>query len=538
MKISDRIAGLFTMLILGGCNLDKSVDGSLPANQRTEIRYEALGTKDNQASIQDTLKLVVHFKNPTRRIKTLLWRIGGPEAVTRKTSPDVQEGADTLVFVPQREFITTVNLTLTDEAGAKGKFSAPLEVTYDKPLAIAGNDTTVIFGDTLILQGQARNDFGRIVKWEWDFGGTGDFVEAANGKVSMGPAPYHADSIRFVLRVTDDDGFVALDDVFVRFVPYKYLTQDSLEMDDMSLGFVDNRLLAWTTYTELGGNACAAEFDFTRHAWGGKSCLSLPETYYLRSAVVGGKLLRFMQSSNTATKLAAEYAASSGRWSQSPGINVNFQWQLTVAIPAQDLAYIVVQPDNDQNLVYDPSTSSWSELKQMPFKLDKENYAVGASLGRKLYLLGSREGPQDSIYLVEYDPDADSWTQKKSMPGVFQNSRMFGSGQKLYVFDEKNTYLLIYDAMNDIWSDGEPMPLQWRAETQDVFQVEDGVVFHKWSRHFLTWVLGMYRFSDGKWIQFEGLPYGWNNLFALTSRGGKIYMVSKDKKLLEYRPPM
>ena len=85
-----------------------------------------------------------------------------------------------------------------------------LSVVKDAPRANAGPDTVVSVHDTVRLNGRATQLFGRIAKWEWDIGCTGQFKTVASGETTAVAKPdigfeYH------VLRVTDDDGNSALD---------------------------------------------------------------------------------------------------------------------------------------------------------------------------------------------------------------------------------------------------------------------------------------------------------------------------------------
>lgn len=85
------------------------------------------------------------------------------------------------------------------------------------PLVDAGDGYTVTVKDSLYLSATAIDSFGgTIVKWEWDGGGTGEFTNTTPDSCYAIIAPSEPDSIFMsIVRVTDDDGNVALDTVTI-----------------------------------------------------------------------------------------------------------------------------------------------------------------------------------------------------------------------------------------------------------------------------------------------------------------------------------
>lgn len=82
------------------------------------------------------------------------------------------------------------------------------------PVAQAGRDTALPVQSVLALHGAASDAFGgTVVKREWSLGG-GGFAERALDTTFVLPAVRNP-SYRCVLRVTDDDGNVTLDTMFV-----------------------------------------------------------------------------------------------------------------------------------------------------------------------------------------------------------------------------------------------------------------------------------------------------------------------------------
>jgi hypothetical protein len=91
-----------------------------------------------------------------------------------------------------------------------------INVLRDCPIANAGRDTTVSISDQINLTGTASDAYGVIVKWEWDFGNSGSFIETTPDSNYSEIAPVLPDSnFECVLKVTDDDGNEILDTVHI-----------------------------------------------------------------------------------------------------------------------------------------------------------------------------------------------------------------------------------------------------------------------------------------------------------------------------------
>jgi hypothetical protein len=104
-------------------------------------------------------------------------------------------------------------LRVKDDDGNYGYDTVKASVVQDVPVAEAGQDTVIVMGERIDLHGSASQKFGSIVKWEWDVGNTGNFIQTSTGEHSA-PAPARPDSnYKCILRVTDDDGNTATDTV-------------------------------------------------------------------------------------------------------------------------------------------------------------------------------------------------------------------------------------------------------------------------------------------------------------------------------------
>jgi uncharacterized protein (TIGR02145 family) len=90
-----------------------------------------------------------------------------------------------------------------------------IDVIRDAPVPKAhAREPIVSLNDSIHLSGTATQQFGRIIKWEWDVGNTGIFIEKTPDSNFNTIAPLNLDSIlKCVLRVTDDDSNVVCDTI-------------------------------------------------------------------------------------------------------------------------------------------------------------------------------------------------------------------------------------------------------------------------------------------------------------------------------------
>ncbi len=166
-----------------------------------QISKGVLGTS---ASVNDTIETVLTFNNPTRAVKTVVWK--DKDGKVLKSLDVTTQTSDTLKTVWQNEGVKRVFVTVTDEVGTVCSESVTLNIVKDVPI-IGITDSLVNLNVKDTINAVVSDMFGEIVKYEWDFGGTGTFVESVGPKFEITmdtPLLNHP----VVLRVTDDDGNV------------------------------------------------------------------------------------------------------------------------------------------------------------------------------------------------------------------------------------------------------------------------------------------------------------------------------------------
>lgn len=194
---------------------------------------------DTTVSIKDTVDLHGLAVDSAGNIVFMAWKVGetgsfvpGSSGDTSICAPDTADSNLTCVFMAMDNDSHVVYDTMV------------VTVLRDAPKAYAGLDSLVLINTSVSLHGRATDGFGRIVKWEWDIGNTGGFVQTSSGDTGFSAPPQRNPDFQCVLRVTDDDGNADADTV--RFL----VAGDSLvEMFDVSVENITTSSVsvAWMT---------------------------------------------------------------------------------------------------------------------------------------------------------------------------------------------------------------------------------------------------------------------------------------------------
>jgi hypothetical protein len=165
------------------------------------------GVIDTAVSINDTVRLHAAAADSFGgAIAKWEWGINGGGFNQTSTG-------DTIIIAPATEVANySCVVRVTDNDGLCTTDTLVVSVVLDMPAANAGNDSAVAKSSQVTLHGSASQQFGSIVKWEWDIGNSG-FVQTSTGDTTV-TTPDSAISVYpCVLKVTDDDGNDAEDTV-------------------------------------------------------------------------------------------------------------------------------------------------------------------------------------------------------------------------------------------------------------------------------------------------------------------------------------
>ena len=179
----------------------------------TTSEVEVAGLRMGEGSPGDSIRLILRFRNPGRTIREIGWFLDGIADPIRMVPGTSGSGEDTLLWRTGKAGTERFTVRMTDDAGQVWSASRLIRVVEDSPVSMAGEDKEVSIYDSLRLQGEGRDRFGRIVKWEWSISG-GPFTDSPNGYFSF-QAPSTQGKIACRLRVTDDDGNQSEDSLFI-----------------------------------------------------------------------------------------------------------------------------------------------------------------------------------------------------------------------------------------------------------------------------------------------------------------------------------
>ncbi len=165
---------------------------------------------DTTVSINDTIIRDIIATDNDGSIEKMEWKINN--GIWNSLSSE-----QIILIAPEIQVTFICSVKVTDNDGFLSQDEFIVTIIIDKPVCTASNTTpTVSINDTIRLQGTAADEYGRIVKWEWDVGNTGTFVDIAPDSCYVGVACSTANSSYLcLLKVTDDDGNVVCDTVSV-----------------------------------------------------------------------------------------------------------------------------------------------------------------------------------------------------------------------------------------------------------------------------------------------------------------------------------
>lgn len=430
--------------------------------RRQYPRDEAAGIK-----IKDTLRFVLEFENPTRKNAELVWSIEGPEQVARNIFLGFERGEDTLFWIPEHPGKARVTAAVTDNAGDEWSVSADVEILLDPPAAIAGKDTTLLVGESLLLSGRGRDGLGHVAKLEWDIGNKGVFVASATGDTLLPPGPYALDTAFHLLRVTDDDGLARLDTISVRRVAHA--ERPSGEKFDQ-IRF--NLYAAGDYVVGLQVGFAVRFYDVARNSWTNGPMLDFGTrlqavwTYQDRLFVLAKgpsqSILRELDTKNKAWIVRATLPSAIEYCVEALGEGFVY------VLPTFGGTEVVWKPNPvpEEFWAYDLAKDAWQRKSDIPVpQLDNNGRAVTAkywalgALGGKVYAFREEKTfdkpfPESRPKLMVFDPASEMWTEQagESKNSGFGWSPALMTSQGKFWLLNRDGRLNSYDPATMTWS--------------------------------------------------------------------------------------
>lgn len=120
---------------------------------------------------------------------------------------------DTVFIAPPDAGELVCSLRVTDDEGNVTTGSLGITVNTFAPVADAGEDTTIGANQPLSLHGRGTDETD-VTGYEWKIGDDDDWIESDSGDTTI-ITPANSQTLVCSLRVTDDDGNQAVDEIFI-----------------------------------------------------------------------------------------------------------------------------------------------------------------------------------------------------------------------------------------------------------------------------------------------------------------------------------
>lgn len=439
-----------------GDNYSKSVEitATSPRSVRTFLTLTTAGTRNDTASIHDTVNVIVAYSNQTRKNNSLFWYVDHPESLVAKVDVSDAIGNDTLKYAWPDSGAKKAYVKAKDSGGSFRLDSVSIQILQDPPTVNAGNDTTVLFGTTVTLAGNAFDAFGDVVKYEWDLDGDGSshqFIETSTSDTSF--IPNTAGWAYF--KATDDDGNSSSDSVRIAFIVWS--SKASLGLP----GFSHSCQLNGKIYSFNGNtndSMAVEEYDIASDSWIRKSSLSSKKA--MAACAVSGGIYVITSTPSTIEK----YDPISDTWTTKSQLPTSRDWFSCTAVGGKIYVIGGVQtnPEVFSTTVeeYDPASDIWTTRASM----DKgRQQMTSCAVGEKIYVLGGWNSQNGYLNTVEeYDPSSNTWTTKTGMPTPRKSLSSAVVQDKIYAFGGYSGVSLDvveqYDPAKDRWTSKTPTP--------------------------------------------------------------------------------
>lgn len=147
----------------------------------------------------------------------------------------IPEGNYTLVIDPVIDKYKMKFVDVSVTAGAKTSLGTINLHPMKKPVVHADGDTVVTINDTILLDGEAFDEDGIIVRREWDIGNTGVFtVTDSTGDTSFYAPDTQILHFPCIFRATDNDSNSVSDTLYINImqdIPHVFITLDTPQID-------------------------------------------------------------------------------------------------------------------------------------------------------------------------------------------------------------------------------------------------------------------------------------------------------------------
>ncbi len=190
-----------------------------PTKAKTKIQFSIYHILKqylaDSASINDSLLYRVQAENFTRKLKRVDWLDSAGIIIhTMQMETSKKAIEDSLIYIWKDIGRKNMICKIIDEAGIEWNDTIGISIVIDEPLVtLTSPNQSYRFGDTIHLHADMTDKFGSITKIEWSIGETVTFsVNMVSDTIMISPNVLNT-NYKTVVRVTNDDGNIALDTV-------------------------------------------------------------------------------------------------------------------------------------------------------------------------------------------------------------------------------------------------------------------------------------------------------------------------------------
>lgn len=485
----------------------------------------------------DTVAVIVGWQSSFREADSLEWTLGDGNTI-RTVKVSGRTGNDTAhVVLPEETGPFSIQVLLLDRSRMAWEGTLNGWVEEGMPVAHAGSDTVVTISDTVYLRGSGEDPYGRIVKMEWDIGNTGSFVQVEAGDTTV-VAPSEVTFQSHVLRVTDDEGNVALDTL--RLTAMNDRPRVSLVWYINSVAQGGGYLLKSATTDR--GRAVKWEWDFGNgvfvNGFG-------PDTTFHPDTIGGTKLnIRIRVTDDDGNQAMAQEQIPVSKWEYLADLPSSFDIAATThqefrLTAFKDKLYVIAQRVDDSRDIrfasFEPGTGIWTTLTPPPYIPSWNGICVGSSTlvgtqDKILFVTPSYPANQNSG-ILEFDPRLGDWDWIDDAPLACDGVSAVAVDSILYLMDAdgSKSRLHSYNLSSGM--------LNRDIALQDNLRVQSSAFLKGWlyaiGVHAGGSVIGnpMYTWSKERpyWVQAEYLPWHIFGL-SLVAATDKLYAMGKSEK--------
>ncbi|MBN1308024.1 MAG: hypothetical protein JXA18_08920 [Chitinispirillaceae bacterium] len=170
----------------------------------TTIEWKTIGTKDSAVSINDTIRIIAAYANPTRVNDKIQWYIDTTDSSIRTVDISSLSGSDTLVYCWQDTGEVAVIINIVDEAESEWMDSLHISIVRDAPVVGILGESTVAINTPITFTAQVSQEFGTITKYLWDNGIDPGWDDSTGSDYTF--TFFAVTTVTMTLEVTDDDG--------------------------------------------------------------------------------------------------------------------------------------------------------------------------------------------------------------------------------------------------------------------------------------------------------------------------------------------